>query len=306
MAGKEQFTFQSVQHQPLSARKWVPEGPFRGIVQLVHGMAEHIDRYDGVAEALNARGFLVVGHNQLGHGAGTPLRGYFGEKDGWQSLIDDVHGLRQLVQKDYPGLPYFVLGHSMGSFVTRCYLMEHSGGLQGAVLSGTGFFDAGTVSAGLALARAVCLLRGEKKESPLINKVGFSSSNKPFAPNRTEFDWLSRDEVEVDKYVADPWCGFLFTAGGYRDMFTGLRRMSDPEEIRKMRKDLPVLFISGARDPVGAMGEGVKKVADSFRAAGLADIQVLLYPEARHELFNELNRQEVYGDLASWLYGHLP
>ena len=133
-----------------------------------------------------------------------------------------------------------------------------------------------------------------------------SSSNKPFAPNRTEFDWLSRDEAEVDKYVADPWCGFLFTAGGYRDMFTGLRRISDPEEIRKMRKDLPVLFISGARDPVGAMGEGVKKVADSFRAAGLADIQVMLYPEARHELFNELNRQEVYGDLASWLYGHLP
>lgn len=306
MAGKEQFTFQSVQHQSLSARKWVPEGPVRGIVQLVHGMAEHIDRYDGVAEALNARGFLVVGHNQLGHGAGTPLRGYFGEKDGWQSLIDDVHGLRQLVQKEYPGLPYFVLGHSMGSFVTRCYLMEHSGGLQGAVLSGTGFFDAGTVSAGLTLARAVCLLHGEKKESPLINKVGFSSSNKPFAPNRTEFDWLSRDEAEVDKYVADPWCGFLFTAGGYRDMFTGLRRMSDPEEIRKMRKDLPVLFISGTRDPIGAMGEGVKKVADSFRAAGLADIQVMLYPEARHELFNELNRQEVYGDLASWLYGHLP
>ncbi len=306
MAEKVKFSFQSVRNQPLSARKWIPDGPVRGVVQLVHGMAEHIDRYDGVAEALNAHGFLVAGHNQLGHGEGTPLRGYFGEKDGWQSLVDDVHGLRLQMQKEYPGLPWFVLGHSMGSFVTRCYLMDHSEGLQGAVLSGTGSFDEATVTAGLALSRAVCLCTGPKKESPLINRVGFSSSNKPFAPNRTDFDWLTRDEAEVDKYVADPWCGFLFTAGGYQDMFTGLRRMSDPEEIRKMRKDLPVLLISGAMDPVGAMGKGVEKAADSFRAAGLQDVRVKLYPEARHELFNELNRQEVYEDLASWLSGHLP
>ena len=306
MPEKEKFTFQSVRNQPLSARKWIPDGPACGIVQLVHGMAEHIDRYDGVAEALNAHGFLVVGHNQLGHGEGTPLRGYFGEKGGWQSLVDDVHGLRLRVQKEYPGLPYFVLGHSMGSFVTRCYLMDHSEGLRGAVLSGTGSFDEATVTAGLALSRAVCRCTGPKKESPLINRVGFSSSNKPFAPNRTDFDWLTRDEAEVDKYVADPWCGFLFTAGGYRDMFTGLRRMSDPDEIRKMRKDLPVLLISGAMDPVGAMGKEDEKAADSFRAAGLQDVRVRLYPEARHELFNELNRQEVYEDLAAWLSGHLP
>ena len=305
MSEKEKFTFQSVQGQPLSARKWVPEGEIRGMIQLVHGMAEHIDRYDGVAEYLNSRGFLVFGHNHLGHGEGTPLKGYFGEENGWQALIDDVHSLRRMMEKEYPQFPCFLLGHSMGSFVVRCYLTEHSEGLSGAVLSGTGWFSPATVSGGLALAGLICLLGGEKKESPLINKVGFSSSNKPFAPNRTDFDWLSRDEKEVDKYVADPWCGFLFTAGGYRDMFRGLRRMSDPAGLQTIRKELPLLLISGESDPVGSMGEGVRKVAESFREAGIREVETKLYPGARHELFNELNRQEVFADLANWLELHL-
>lgn len=306
MGKRENLSFQSVQHQTLHGMKWIPDGEIRGVVQMVHGMAEHIERYDEVAEYLAEQGFLVAGHNHLGHGEGTPLPGNFGDRNGWQALIDDVHTLRTLVRQEYPDKPYFLLGHSMGSFVVRCYLMEHSEGLAGAILSGTGFFDSGTVSAGLALSNLICLLGGKKKESPLINQVGFSSSNKPFAPNRTDFDWLSRDEKEVDKYVADPWCGFLFTAGGYRDMFRGLKRMSSPADLKAMRMDLPVLFISGEKDPVGSMGTGVKKVAESFRAAGMREVDVRLYPDARHELFHELNRQEVYADLAAWLTRHLP
>lgn len=305
MAVREQLSFQSVQHKTLHGWKWIPGGEIRGIVQLVHGMAEHIERYDEVASFLNSHGFLVVGHNHLGHGEGTPLPGYFGDRDGWQALVDDVHTLREIIQQEYPDKPFFLLGHSMGSFVVRCYLMTHSEGLSGAILSGTGYFAPGVISAGLTLSNLICLTGGKKKESPLINKVGFSSSNKPFAPNRTEFDWLSRDEKEVDKYVSDPWCGFLFTAGGYRDLFRGLKQMSSPEGLKSMRRDLPVLFISGGSDPVGSMGEGVKKVAESFRSAGLQNIEVRLYPEARHELFNELNRQEVYTGLADWITQHL-
>ena len=301
---KEAFTFPSVKGQALQARKWIPEGEIQAVVQLVHGMAEHIDRYDGVAEALNARGIMAVGHNHLGHGEGTPLKGYFGDRDGWQALIDDVHVLREKIQSDYPGIPYYILGHSMGSFVVRCYLTEHSEGLTGAILSGTGYYAPSIVNGGLALANLECALGKTRKESPFIDKVGFSSSNKPFAPNRTNFDWLTRDEKEVDKYVADPWCGFLFTSAGYRELFRGLKRLTREEELKSIRSDLPVLFISGEKDPVGAMGEGVRKVADGFRRAGIRNITLRLYPECRHELFNELNRQEVYQDLADWICGN--
>ncbi len=298
---KESFTFPSVTGQQLQARRWIPEGNIRGIVQLVHGMAEHIDRYDGVSQALTAAGFLVTGHNHLGHGEGTPLRGHFADENGWQALIDDVHTLRGLTEKSYPGLPCFLLGHSMGSFVVRCYLTEHAQGLAGCVLSGTGYFPSGVVNSGLILANAVCAFGMTHKESPTINRVAFSSSNKPFAPNRTDFDWLTRDEKEVDKYVADPWCGFLFTAGGYRDLFRGLKRLTRFEELRKVPSSLPVLFISGEKDPVGGMGEGVRRVSEEFRACGIKNVTVRLYPDCRHELFNELNRQEVYSDLISWL-----
>lgn len=304
MSTEIRFSFSSVTGQPLQARKWVPDGEIRGIVQIVHGMAEHIDRYDETARTLTSAGFLVTGHNHLGHGEGTPLRGHFGDHEGWQALIDDVHGLRTITEKEYPGVPYFLLGHSMGSFVVRCYLTEHAAGLSGAVLSGTGFYSPAVVKAGLALAGVLEAFGLTRKESPLINRIAFSSSNKPFAPNRTPFDWLSRDEKEVDRYIEDPWCGFLFTTAGYRELFRGLKRLTRTEELKKIPARLPVLFISGSQDPVGSMGTGVRKVADDFIAAGIQDVSVHLYPDCRHELFKELNRREVFEDLSSWLTAH--
>ena len=288
----------------LDARAWMPEEPPRAAVQLVHGMSEHIDRYDAPARYLASQGYLVVGHTHLGHGPRAEIKGYFAREDGWQRLIDDVHALRLRTQKEYPGLPYFILGHSMGSFVTRCYLREHAGGLAGCMLSGTGSVPKGTAVTGEAVSNLICLLGGGQKPSKLINKLGFSSSNKPFAPNRTPFDWLSRDEKEVDKYMADPDCGFVFTASGYRDLFRGLIRLADTTEMRNIPKNLPLLLFSGDHDPVGGMGEGVRQVAEEFRRAGLADVTVKLYPDARHETFNELNRDEVYADLTEWLNTH--
>lgn len=297
--------FTSVTGQPLDARVWAPEGAPKAIVQFVHGMSEHIDRYDAPARALNQRGFLVTGHTHLGHGPKAPIKGDFGSKDGWRHLIDDVHALRQRVQGENPGVPYFILGHSMGSFVTRCYLREHADGLAGCVLSGTGYFTKATVKAGLTAAKLISLLGGGEKPSPLIDKLAFSAYNHPFAPNRTSFDWLSRDDAEVDRYVADPYCGFLFTGHGYRDMFTGLLRLTDPSELQRIPKDLPLLLFSGDHDPVGSMGKGVQQVAEEFRQAGLMDVTVRLYPDGRHEMFNELNRTEVYTDLADWLESRL-
>ena len=297
MAACEKFTFSSTAGPALDARLWRPEGAPRAVVQLVHGMAEHMDRYDPVARRLNRAGLAVIGHTHLGHGPRAQRQGYFADHDGWQRLIDDVHRLRGIAQEQFPGLPYLMLGHSMGSFVTRCYLQEHGEGLAGAMLSGTGHFDRKTVTAALAAANLVCLFGGARKPSALIDRLAFGGYNKPFAPCRTDFDWLSRADAEVDKYIADPYCGFLFTGSGYRELFRGLKRLTDLEALRRMPKELPLLLFSGDSDPVGGMGRGVEQVAREMRDAGMEHVEVRLYPGGRHEILNETNRDEVVRDV---------
>lgn len=301
MIEMEKGIFRSVTGQRLDRRLWKGEGAPKAVVQLVHGMAEHIDRYDAPARALAEAGYVVVGHTHLGHGPKAEVKGHFGDEHGWANLVADVHTLRTQTQAYFPGVPYFILGHSMGSFVTRCYLIDHGEGLAGAILSGTGYFAPATVKAALAAANLVCLFGGAGKPSALIDKLAFGSSNKPFAPNRTAFDWLSRAEDEVDRYLADPFCGFLFTGAGYRELFHGLNRLNRLGDLKRMNPDMPVLFFAGDHDPVGSMGKGVKRVADQFRGAGMKHVSVRLYPDGRHEMFNELNRQEVYDDVIAWL-----
>lgn len=270
-------------------------------MQLTHGMAEHIRRYDGLAKALNDAGFLAVGHNHLGHGETAAIRGYFAKKGGWDALLCDMHKVRLDTEKEYPGLPYFLLGHSAGSFLVRCYLFEHSRGLHGAVLTGTGAFSKTEIQLGLLLSGMLNLLGRGRRPAKLVDTLAFSANNKPFKPAKTPFDWLSRDKDKVKAYADDPMCGFLFTAKAYHDMFKGMKRMADPGSIKDMDKDLPVLFQSGSRDSVGRNGAGMQLVVDAFRDVGMKDITVKLYPEARHEVFNETNRQEVYADLINWL-----
>ena len=292
--------FRSVTGQKLDRRLWLPEGEPKAVVQFVHGMAEHIDRYDAPARALAAAGYAVVGHNHLGHGPKGIIKGYFADKDGWQYLIEDVHTLRKQTESYFPGKPYFLLGHSMGSFVVRCYLLEKAEGLAGAILSGTGWYDPMTLAAGLTICNVSCLLGKGKAESNIMkNAVGLSSKGN--FEGRTPCDWLSRDQAQVDKYMDDPLCGFTFTASGYRDMFRGLKRLVKAEALKAMPAELPVYFFSGDKDPVGADGVGVNKIVDMFRQAGMKDVAVKLYPDGRHEMFNELNCQEVYSDLIGWL-----
>ena len=293
-------TFQSVTRTELEKRLWPADGEPKGVVQFVHGMAEHIDRYDEPARRLNAAGFTVVGHTHLGHGSNTRVKGYFAANNGWDALIDDTHALRQQTQAEYPGLPYFMLGHSMGSFVIRTYCLKYEEGLAGVILSGTGHFAPPIVTAGSVIAALQCMLGMAEKPSRLIHHMNFSANNKRFENPRTDSDWLTRDAEQVDLYIADPDCGFVFTAGAYRDLFTGLKRLY-PDRIGAMKKDIPVLLFSGDRDPVGDDGEGVQKVAEELKAAGVRDVTLKLYKDGRHEMFNELNREEVCADLIGWL-----
>lgn len=301
MAAYEEGTILSTTGDKLTKLVWRPKGTPKGVVQLTHGMAEHIRRYDSLAQALTAAGFAVAGHNHLGHGEAAATQGYFAGKGGWDALLADIHHIRQDTEKEYPGLPYFLLGHSAGSFLVRCYLFSHSQGLRGAVLTGTGDFSKTEIRLGLLLSEMLILLGRGRRPARLVDTLAFSANNKPFQPAKTPFDWLSRDMEQVQAYANDPMCGFLFTARAYHDMFEGMKRMADPDSIKAMDKDLPILFQSGSRDSVGRNGAGLQLVADAFRNAGMKDITIKLYPEARHEVFNETNRQEVYTDLINWL-----
>lgn len=278
-------------------RIWKPEGETRAIVQLVHGMAEHIGRYDRVARALNAAGYLAAGRSHRGHGPQAERLGWFAQENGWDALVEDAHSFSQEIRKQYPHLPFILLGHSMGSFVSREYALRYGKELSALVLSGTGSYGRGLCT----FARAAARLSPPTKPAKLVDHLAFSGHNKPFAPNRTPFDWLSRDGAEVDKYIADPYCGFMFTGAAFADFFGGLKRLTDTKRLSSLPKVLPVYFLSGDQDPVGQMGKGVEKAAAQLKNAGLKDVTVKLYPGGRHEMFNEINRQEVYDDLIAWL-----
>ena len=293
-------TFASVTGKKLECFHCPAQGKPRAVVQLVHGMVEHIHRYEATAERLSKAGFAVVGHTHLGHGALAETKGYFAPKDGWDALLEDTHSLRVLTQREYPGLPYFLLGHSMGSCVVRTYCLKHEKGLAGVILSGTGHFDKPIVAAGKLIADIQCAVGMEKKPSELLKKISFGGYLKGIEDVQTGNEWISRDREAVARYSADPLCGFTFTAGAYRDMFTGLSRLY-PEKLGAMYKDIPVYLFAGDKDPVGAQGAGVAKVADEIRKAGVTDVEVKLYPGGRHEMFNELNREEAWDDLIQWI-----
>lgn len=282
-------------------RVWEPTGEIKAVVQILHGMAEHIGRYERMALALNAQGYAVAGHDHRGHGPKAEKLGYFAKKHGWDAVIKDAHEVTLELKKRYPGKKLVLLGHSMGSFAAREYAIRYGKEIDGLVLSGTGFYPLPLTAAG----KAAALLSPREKPAKLVDKLAFSGNNKPFLPARTPCDWLSRDEKEVDRYIADPLCGFLFTGQAYSDFFGGLMQLTKENRLSAMPKGLPVYFMSGEKDPVGQMGAGVKKVAEQFRKAGMKDVTVRLYPEARHELFNELNRDAVTKELAEWLDGHI-
>ena len=291
------------------AVEWTPAGPPRAVVQLVHGISEHMGRYDHFARYLTGHGFAVCGHDHLGHGhtaAGPEEYGFLGKENGWDHLARDVRALSEAERTRFPEVPWFLMGHSMGSFVARTCLIRWPELADGCILSGTGQEQAPLVAFGKAVSSLLCALRGPNTRSSLVTSLSLGAYNRQFRPNRTDNDWISRDEGVVDAYCADPLCQFVPTVGMFRDMMGGLQFIGRPANLTRMDPEIPVLFFSGDHDPVGNNGRGVKRVAALFRAAGVRDVTLRLYPGGRHEMLNECNREEVYADVLAWLEAHLP
>ncbi len=286
--------------------RWLPDGPPRAIVQIAHGLAEHSSRYGHFAQRLTDRGYAVYASDHRGHGKTSSPRGSFPERDGWQTVIDDLYAVTERAREEQPRLPVFLLGHSMGSFISRGYAAQHGSELAGLVLSGTAGGAGAMGKVGIFLAATQARLRGHAHTSGLMNKLSFGQYNAAFKPTRTEFDWLSRDPAEVDKYINDPDCGFVFSAGGFADLLRGLESVNTDRVASRIPEDLPVHLASGDKDPVGANGKGVRHVADQLRRLGVRDVTMTLWPEARHEILNETNRDEVEVEIIDWLDAHLP
>lgn len=298
----EEFFLQSNGGGKLHCSVWRTEQTPRAVVQLVHGIAEHIGRYDHFARYLADNGFVVAAEDHMGHGGSVGVdgvKGYF--TGGWLTAVADVKLLRDRMKEEFPALPYYILGHSMGSFLLRTYLYTYPDKIDAAILSGTGWEQPAVVKAGLAACKLERLRLGEKKTSPLLTKLMFGSYNKSFAPVRTKDDWICSDPAVVDAYAADPLCGFEATVGLAHDLLTGIEMNETRENLLKMDKLLPVLFVSGGKDPVGGMSKGVLRCIDAFKRAGMRKITIKLYPEGRHEMLNEVNRDEVYQDILTWL-----
>ena len=303
MLKKKEFSYPSADKKTkIHAVMWKPESEIRAVLQICHGMVEYIDRYDRFASFLAEQGFLVVGNDHLGHGASVTSdeeHGYFGHPDGNRYVIADIHHLRTAAQKKYPDVPYFMLGHSMGSFLLRQYLTLHGEGLTAAIIMGTGSQPRLILTAGKLICRAIALFRGWHFRSDLVDGMAFGGYNKKFEPARTDNDWLTKDSAIVDAYCADPWCTFQFTVNGYYQMFTGIEAAQ--KNVGSIPKDLPLLIVSGAEDPVGNFGKGVKEVYENCREAGIKDVSIKLYPDDRHEILNETDYRTVYADLLKWM-----
>ncbi len=291
----------------IHARLWLPEKTVNsvphGIIRIVHGMVEHIGRYERFAEFMSSKGFIVAGNDHLGHGLSVReggIRGYFAEPNGNECVLRDIHRLHMVLKKKYPDLPYFLLGHSMGSFLTRQYIGHYAGHLDGAVIMGTGSYAPAMLEMGIGLCRLEALIHGWKYVSSLVVQISSSSNNRRIPDAVTESDWLSKEPKEVEKFRSDPLCGFKFTLNGYYNMFRSIRDCQSKKRIRLIPKDLPILFVSGEEDPIGDYGAGVLKAYRSYVNAGMRDVLCKLFPGDRHEILNETDRECVYNELLEW------
>jgi alpha-beta hydrolase superfamily lysophospholipase len=291
----------------LHTHRWLPDGATRASLLIVHGMAEHGARYARFAKALTDAGIAVYALDLPGHGrtADPADLGHFADRNGWSVALAAIHAVHSSINERDRKRPLFLMGHSMGSFLVQHYVVEHGAKLDGAILSATSG-DLGMLRAiGLALIRAEALIFGRRHRSALAEAISFKEFNKKFKPNRTAFDWLSRDDSEVDKYIADPLCGFRCTTGLWIDLLKAGARLDDIARLSRIPKSLPVLLIAGAADPACNGAAGPRALEQAYRAAGLKDVTASLYDGARHELLNETCRDAVTAELRDWMAAHL-
>lgn len=297
---EDTFTVAAGDGTPIFVRRWPAPGEPRAVVQIAHGLAEHSARYARLAAALNAAGYEVWASDHRGHGPACPAAdlGHFADADGWRQAAGDLWTVNRRIAAEAPRVPLVLFGHSMGSYLARSLAAEHSDALAGLVLSGSDGPPAAIETAARLLARIERLRLGPRGKSGLLHKLIFGDANKPFQPARTEFDWLSRDPDEVDAYVADPLCGFPATVQLSLDLLSARPFALGAASLATVRKDLPIYVVSGDRDPVG---RNIKGLLRDLEAGGFQRVTARLYPDGRHEMFNEINRDEVTGDLILWL-----
>lgn len=310
MVKKEEFYYDSSDNKTkIQGIRWIPENQtIIGILQIAHGMVEFIDRYDEFARVLAENGFLVVGNDHLGHGNSVLSKtdwGFFSEQNGAGVLLEDMYLLLNITKDIYPRIPYFLLGHSMGSFLTRQFITVYGNELQGAIIVGTGCQPYIFVKAGQLLSVIIAKFKGWRYRSGLIDYLALGSNNKRFEPGRTPKDWLSRDIKIVDAYLTDERNNFVFTLNAYKNMFDFILYLYDKRNLVQMPKALPLLIISGKDDPVGDFGKGVLKVYESFNTLGMEAVSLKLYEGYRHEIINETGREIVYNDILQWLYKYI-
>ena len=284
-------------------------GPIKAVVQIVHGLAEHAARYDRLAQALTRAGYAVYASDHRGHGQtarGSAELGHFADREGFQRVVEDVHAVHQALLAEQPGCPSVLFGHSFGSFVTQRYLALHGDSLQAAVLSGTTAGASALIRVALGIARVERLRLGARSTSALLQRLTFGAYNNEFKPTKTAFDWLSRDPSEVAKYASDALCGFAVSTQAWCDLLEGMLGNEDPALRRRVPKHLPIYIMSGAVDPTGRASQGPKALAAAYEKAGLDQVTLRLYPNGRHELINETNREEVTNELIAWLDAHVP
>ena len=284
-------------------QSWATGDAPKGVIQMLHGLGEHIGRYERFADAALGRGYIVYGHDHRGHGQSEGDRGYFADENGWTRVIEDVRIVNDHIRETHATQPIIMLGHSMGSFIAETFAMHYGGRLRALLLSGSSWPQRVQTLPGRLLAKLESLRVGKRGNSALVNALGFSAFNRPFRPIRTEMDWLSRDETEVDRYIADPLCGGPFTCGLWLDFLGGLYGLGSDHALTRIPADLPILITGGSADPVGGE-KGMTRLTMHYMQTLHQRVKLKIYPDGRHEMLNETNRDEVTADWLDWIEAH--
>lgn len=306
---REEFYFPSKDgNTEIHTIEWKPSGEVKAVLQICHGMVEYIQRYDEFARFLCGHGYYVVGNDHLGHGKSVQSKreyGFFSEKYGNACVLGDMHTLRRRTEKKYSDVPYFMLGHSMGSTLLRQYIQMYGNGLRGVVLMGVvADKNKSMLVFGKKMCHFMAVFRGWHYRSRLVDSLAIGAYNRKYKPAITRADWITSDRERLEQYVSDPLCSFVFTVNAYYSMLGGMQELQKKEGLCLIPKTLPLLFVSGEDDPVGGWGKGVRKVCEKYRNAGIHDVTMQLYAGDRHEILNETDREQVYEDILIWLEKH--
>lgn len=299
------FIFKGREGLDINVYKWESEEVKpKAIIQIAHGMSETADRYEYFAKILTSHGYIVYINDHRGHGETAKHIdnvGYLADKDGFKCLVEDMNSLTNIIKDENEELPIYLFGHSMGSFASQRYIMDYGYNLDGLILSGSNGKHGFILNLADIVISNEIKKYGRKHRSKKLDNLIFGGNNRKFKPYRTDFDWLSRDNNEVDKYINNPFCGVLFTTGFFYDFIQGLKEIEDKENLKKVPTDLPIHIISGDKDPIGKNGKGVLRLRDRYINLGVKDVSCKLYEGGRHEMLNEINKDEVIDNIISWL-----